>query len=522
MPFPALMSESPPESQGKPSRPLNRIGIGVISALQIVLLGVIVVAANYLAAHHFLRADLSRDKDYSLSPATKRYLADKVLTSRDRPVKWIMELKRTSPLYERVRAIAEEYERESKGRIKLEVVDPMRSKDRCEEINAAYGLTLVREFMVIDARSDDSPAVTEDANKVRALNPHVKLALAEDMAVFSVEEGKERKRKPTAFQVEDVLTARLVEAIEGKPRKMALLADKSRIEGQTGDATRKSLEELLRFQNVELVDLRLAESTEIPADLSGLILAAPKYDLSEDEIAILETYWNRPRSALLVMLDGGDTPPRLKSFLRSKGVTPRKDRVIARVKNQLISSARGTFSKGVNFTRDLAGQSTEFAGASGSLEVLEGNEGLQTRRIYPVPLIDAAAGFWGETKFGTGKENFSEIEDFKPPFQLAAGVTRGDAFDDRFAKETSHMVVISNTEFLKPDNRLAENLDFLASCVNWLIGREQLAGIGPRPLGLYRLPILDSQVSFINKVNLFFLPVGLLLVGAFVWSSRRV
>lgn len=518
------MPASTSETQGKPSRPLNRIGIGLISVVQILLLAVIVIAANYLAAHHILRADLSRDSDYSLSPATKRYLADKALASRERPVKWIMELKRTSPLFERVRAIAEEYERESKGKIQLEVVDPMRSKDRCEEINAAYGLSLVREFMVIDARTDESPAITEDANKVKALNPHVKLALAEDMAVFSVEEikGKARERKATAFQIEDVLTARLVEAIEGQPRKMALLADKSRIEGQTGEATRKSLEELLRFQNVELVDLRLSETTEIPADLSGVILAAPKYDLSDEEIATLEQYWTRPRSAFLVMLDGGDTPPKLKAFLRSKGVTPHKDRVIARVKNQLVTNARGTFTKKVNFTRDLAGQSTEFPGASCSLEVREGDESLQARRIYPLPLIDAAAGFWGETKFGTGKEEFNEIEDFKPPFQLAAGVTRGDAFDDRFANETSHMVVISNTEFLQPDNLLAENIDFLASSVNWLIGRESLAGIGPRPIGIYRLPILDAQVSFINKVNLFFLPLGLLLVGAFVWSSRRV
>jgi hypothetical protein len=29
-------------------------------------------------------------------------------------------------------------------------------------------------------------------------------------------------------------------------------------------------------------------------------------------------------------------------------------------------------------------------------------------------------------------------------------------------------------------------------------------------------------VGFINRVNLFFLPAFLLIIGAFVWSSRRV
>ena len=84
------------------------------------------------------------------------------------------------------------------------------------------------------------------------------------------------------------------------------------------------------------------------------------------------------------------------------------------------------------------------------------------------------------------------------------------------------MIVISNTDFLDAINRSAENLDFLASSVNWLVGRESLAGIGPRSLGTYKLPLLEAQISFINRVNLFFLPAFLLLIGGFVWTSRRV
>ena len=107
------------------------------------------------------------------------------------------------------------------------------------------------------------------------------------------------------------------------------------------------------------------------------------------------------------------------------------------------------------------------------------------------------------------------------PLFIAACVTRGAASDDRFADATSRMVVVSNTDFLSPDSQHAENIDFLASSVNWLMNRQSLAGIGPRSLGIYKLPILDAQVSFINRVNLFFLPGFLFLTGAFIWSSRR-
>lgn len=513
------MSEPTSETKQKPARPLNRWGMGTLSVLQTALLAVIVIALNYLAIHHYTRADLSRAGDYSLSSATKRYLASKPLADREKPIKWILAFRRVSPLYERVRALAEEYARLSKGKIALEIVDPLRSPDRMQEVTAAYGLTLVRDLVIIDARSDESAVTTEDAAKTKVLNPHVKLVVAEDMGVFTT---ADRKRKLTAFQGEDVLTARLVESIEGKPRKMALLADKSRIDAKDGISPRKSLEDTLRFQNIELGEINLSGLNDIPEGIEGIVLAAPKYDLTDAELAVLERYWNKPRAAILVMIDSGEAPPKLRAFLRGNGITPRQDRVIARGKDGLVTSARGAFTKGIDFTNDLAGQTTEFGGASSSLDVREGAEDLLNRRIYPMGLIEVLPGFWGETKFGKGNETFDEKEDNKLPLFLAACVTRGAESDDRFAADTSRMVVISNTDFLDPSNHKAENLDFLASSVNWLVGRESLAGIGPRSLRTYKMPILDAQVSFINRVNLFFLPAALILIGAFVWSSRRV
>lgn len=512
------MPDSTADITPPPARPLNRWGIGSLAVFQTVLLAVVLITLNYLSIHHYSRADLSRTSDYSLSPATRRYLESDALRSRAAPVRWIMIFRRASPFYERVRAICEEYARLSGGKIYLEIIDPMRDADRVQQVTAAYGLSLVRDLIIIDARSDDSAVTTEDATRTKTLNPHVKLAVADELAIHATADGQ---RRITGFQGEDVLTARLVESIEGRPKRMALLADKSRIGGNSGSALRKSLENTLRFQNVQLEELKLAGLKEIPDGISGIVIAAPKYDLTADEAAVLENYWNQPRAAILTLIDAGTAPPKLRAFLRSNGVTPRQDRVIARNKKGLVTSARGTFTPGVDFTRDLAGQTTEFGGASSSLEVRENAEDLVNRRIYPVSLLQVENGFWGETRFGQGDEKFDEMEDHAGPLFLAAAVTRGAQADDRFAAGTSRMVVISNTDFLAPKNHRAENLDFLASSVNWLVGREELAGIGPRSLGTYKLPLLDAQVSFINRVNLFFMPAALLLVGAFVWSSRR-
>ncbi|HSP44130.1 MAG TPA: Gldg family protein [Luteolibacter sp.] len=510
---------SPAPERRKSSRP-NRFGIGAIALIQAALLVLILVAVNYLSLNHHWSADLSRAADYSLSPASRNYLKDDTVRDREKPVKWIMAYRRSAPFYERVRALAEEYERRSRGGIELEVVDPLRSPDRMAEIVATYGITLIRDLVIIDARSDDSPPTREDENRIRTLHPKVRLVPADDMAVHATADGV---RRVTGFKGEDLLTASLVSAIEGRSRVIALLADKSASsENAAGFSPRAQLEEILRYQNVVLADLNLSQIAEIPEEVDGIAMVAPNYDLTEQELAVLERYWNRPKAAMFMLLDDGTAPPKLRAFLRGMGVTPRGDRVIARSEGRLVTQARGTFTRGVPFMSGLAGLATEFSGAISSLEVREGAEDLLNRRIAPFGLIEAAAGFWGETDFGSGDDIYDEIEDHGPPLHLAAAVIRGAESDDRFAADSSRMIVMSGIDFLDPAQQRAENRDFLASAANWLVGREQLAGIGPRALHTYKLPLLDAQVSFINRANLFFLPALFLLIGGFVWSSRRV
>ncbi|KAB2638095.1 MAG: hypothetical protein DVB25_08635 [Verrucomicrobia bacterium] len=513
-----MMSESSPPLAEKSARPVNRWGIGTLSVLQVLLLGLTLIALNYLTARHYTRIDLSRESNYTLSPATSSYLASAALADRAKPVQWVMAFPRSNPFYERVRVLAEEYVRLSHGKIHLEVVDALRSPDRTQQVMAAYELSLTRPIIIMDARSDERAAVSTKAG-IHELNPNVKLVLADDMVQHTTDQ--QGQRRVSGFQGEDALKAGLVQALEGRTRKMLLLADKSKLDAEGETSPWKSLENTLRFQNTELQAVNLAGLGEIPADAEGVVLVAPKYDLTAEELGVLETYWARPRAALLLLLEPGNTLPKLRAFLRANGVTPQHDRVIAKEKDRIITAARGTFTYSIDLLKDLAGQTSVFEGASSSLEVRENADDLTTRKIYPWGLFQVADGFWGETKFGAGNEAFDKFEDHAAPLFLAASVTRGAATSDQLSGQTSRMIVVSNTDFLKPANQRAENIDFLASSVNWLLGREALTGIGPRSLGTYKLPILEAQVTFINRMNLLFLPAFFVLVGALIWSSRR-
>lgn len=509
----------------RPSRP-NRFGIGFLSVTQIMLFLAAVIFANYLSSQNHRRADLSRTADYSLSSSTENYLESEALGARQHPVKWIMVFRRSSLFFERVRALAEEYERTSGGKIQLEVIDPIRAPDRTAQFTAEYNLTLVRDLILIDARPDEtSPIVTEATTGTPALNPHITLALAEEMLTYA--KDVEGQRRPENFRAEDLLTARLVEAIEGKPRTLLFLADKSRIDSEGENSPWNNLATTLRYQNIRLNPANLAGMTEIPPDVNGLAIIAPKYDFTEAEIQTLEAYWNSPRAAILVLLSSGECPPNLRIFLRSKGITPRRDRIISKADGRITATARGNFTKGIPFLQDLAGQAAVFEGASSSLDVRENAEDLAVRKISPTPLIVIGDGFWGETEFGDtagespAGETLDSIKDTPPPLYIAASVTRGAANDDRLAAETSRMVVMANTDFLEPDRQRAENIDFLASSANWLVHRESLTGLSPHAIGTYKLPLLDAQVSFINRLNLIFAPAAFLLIGGIIFSTRR-
>ena len=190
-----------------------------------------------------------------------------------------------------------------------------------------------------------------------------------------------------------------------------------------------------------------------------------------------------------------------------------------------------TFTFGAQLNRintDLSGKATVFEGGTSSLEVREGAEDLLNRRIFPIALIQTGAGYWGETRFREDDPVFTPGEDHgdpdpksSTPLYLGAAVIRGNATDDKTASLTSRMVILSNSSFLHPQRLRAEQVDFLRNSVNWLIGRENLLGIGPQPLARYKLNLINSQVTFINRLNLYIIPGLLLLVGFAIWNLRR-
>lgn len=506
-----------------PPQPVKKLGLGVRAVLQIVFAILSLVFIYYLAFTYQTRKDLSERSDFTVSEATENLLRSSGVMDREEPIKIIAALRKSSPHYSRLRPVVEEYERLSKGKVKLEYLDPIRDKDRAFEIQNNYGDLLADklfedDIFIIDARkgaSANSVEATEDVTS------HLRYLPASSMVISRTDINNQRRI--VGYQDEDLLSSMLQSAIEGKPRIMYLVEDKSDLEVTAAGSPLQVISEALQKQNIYLLPLKISQVDRIPENAEGLVIVAPEYDFEPKEIEVLESYWKRPSSAIIAYLNPTTRPVNLRAFLRKNGVTPRDDRIIrtrnGRTENQVLATFTVGAGLGVNGSLEM--KSVPFEGRVGSLEVREGAEDLVTNRIQAYSLIETAPDFWGETDYKKANPKYDDDSDYSGPLSIGAAVIRGNANSDNTAPNISKMIVLSTSDFLDPARLGNEQLDFVKNSTYWLLGREELMGIGPRSLQRRKLNLIKDDIKFLSNIVLFFIPVGLFLVAMFVWNIRR-
>ena len=98
---------------------------------------------------------------------------------------------------------------------------------------------------------------------------------------------------------------------------------------------------------------------------------------------------------------------------------------------------------------------------------------------------------------------------------------RGNANADKTAPNISKMIVLSTSDFLDPKRLGNEQLDFVKNSTHWLLGREDLMGIGPRGVERRKLNLIKEEVKFLHNIVVFFIPAGFFLITMIVWNARR-
>ena len=496
---------------------IRRLQIGVNVLVQALVFLGIVVMLNYLSFRHFKRWDYSRDRKYELSSQTRS-----LLKNLKKPVKAVIFFSSAAEIAPDVNGLLREYEFASKKKFKTEVVDPFRNFTRAQELQTQYKFGANENILILDFDG-----------KSKFVNA-IDMAEMEMPDQMSMMMGQSQPRIK-AFKGEQAITSALLELTEGKANKVYFLGGHG--EPDLNGPDLKVFNETLKRQNIQISALNLLNVNSIPEDARSVIICGPKYDLSELEMKLLGDFWQK-NGRLFVLLNPFAQTPRLTAFLSLQGLVAQEDRVLKTGtflqmddagKPQLVS---GVISDRIVFvvadsrtkiTKDLAGLSKQFLGATQSLRIDQTAQQMAKTRVFPI--VQSGEGFWGETEPGDEKQVFFDPKkDHLGPLTLAAAIERGAVEDERVKVDSARLIAVGNAELLGNNAyRLSEGIsaDLAMNALNWLLDREELMGIAPKEKNTVAMSLNEEQLRDIALGVMVFLPGLVAIFGVLNWWQRR-
>ena len=492
-----------------------QIGLNVLVQLFVVIL--IIVMLNYLSFRHFKRWDFSRDRKFALSSQTTN-----LLTHLKKPVRAVIFFAGASEVVPDLQALMREYEIASKKKFTVEYIDPYRSLSRAQELQTKYKFGSNENILILDFEGRSKFVNATDMVDV------------EEPDQISMMAGQTQPRIK-AFKGEQAVTSTLLELTEGKPNKVYLVGGHGEPDINSPDL--KMFADALKRQNIESATLSLLNVTAIPEDTRSLIICGPKYDFSEVEVKLLNSYWAK-KGRVFVLLNPFARTPRLTAWLNEQGVVPQEDRVIGTgTFGGLDANGEPVFSKGIvkdagfvvvdsktKITKDLQGVTKRLLGATESLQIDKAQEQIAKLRI--VSLLESVKGFWGETDLSGDEAQaaFDPKKDHMGPLHLALAVEKGGVADERVKVETSRLIVIGNAEALGDKaSQKSENvcIDLAVNALNWLLDREELIGIPAKEKKNVTMQLEDRELLKIQIAVMGVIPGIVALFGLLNWWQRR-
>lgn len=499
----------------------KRFAIGVNVIVQILIIAFIVALINFVSFRRFVRWDFTRDQKFALSSQTKNLLA-----GLQKPVKAIVYFSgggAAGQIAPDVMTLMKEYEYASKRKVSVETVDPYRNLSRAKELAEKYRFAGEENIVILDYDGKS------------------KFVNAQDMVEMDQQQMNPFQPAPPqvkGFKGEAALTSALLELVEGKPQKLYLTTGHGEADVKAGDRPEKPddatvLAEYLKRSNIKFEAIKLLDVERVPEDATALMVFGPRQDFSDREIEQLDNYWKN-KGRIFVMLNGSAKTPRFNAWLAQSGVKVGEGRLLRMVTvmnmatgqrdTRVMASAEGKFDEiGSSVTKDLAGENAFFFGSSVPLE-LDRTRGT-TDNIQFTELAGVGKEFWAELDgtVGPAIPSRDPAREKEGPFIVAAALEKGAMQGVKV--DTARMIVVGNSGFLTDGglNQFDMGLEFGLNSVNWLLNREQGAGVGipPKEKKLVALTLDEDKLRKLAYAVVLGLPGIVAVFGVLSWSQRR-
>ncbi len=451
---------------------LATAGLGIAAAL--VAVGMVNVVGDRW--HH--RFDTTRDKLFTLSPATAALLAP--LGERDQTVRVKSFLRPMDP--QRLRDLLTEYKSLS-NRFDFEIVDPDRNALQAKQAGVREpGTSLIEVTTGGKVRTERTTEMTEQglSNAIRRA-----LRTGEQQAWFIGGHGEAS-----------------VDQVDG--------AGFSIFKGR------------LREQNLEVkADQTL--SGEVPDEVSLIVILSPKKPLAPAEVETLRRFVNRGRS-LLLLLDPG-APTGLESFLASQGITVGQDFIVDLSGLGQLLGADVSVPVVLQYgdhpaTARMNRGTMSFFPMARSITPVDGSPG----EVKSLALTHRSS--WAETDLAAlnnaagAKVQFDPGVDRRGPVSLAVAA-KVDADTGSGPPAKSRLVVFGDADF-GSNQYIGQqaNGELLTGAVNWLTEGDDALTIEDHEPAFNPINLIGNQGVVILWVSVFVLPLAVALLGLVMVLKR--
>jgi len=511
--------------------------------LEIVLVLVIAVLVAFISNRLYARADLTSDKVFTLTKATKNVLRSidgivnlKLYMSRDLPPDYI-------PASERIKDVLSEYEAYGGGRFRVQIIDPTNNpeaKKRAEEV----GIPEVQ-----------AQGLSRDELVVKRVHFGLVMTYRDKSEVMPV------LQNPSNLEYD--LTSRLIKLTREKTPVLGIIDfSRSYDPPDTESQSRFNLIKDALRERFEVKTIELEKELEIPADVEAVLLLQP-IGLSEEAKYVLDQYLLRggnifaPTEAIMLSREMQAFPalPGYETVFKEYGVELKKMLVLDE------SNAMASFSSGFmviqmpyplwllvkpgNFNPEfspisnlgslvlpwsgylsLASEPPPGVAATALLRTTK-NAWAVTSPFDLSPQQDWRTSRANSTKQGTFVLGYLLSGKFPSAFPDGPPQLDEDAAEERVqlakqklnpaahlkeSAQPGNLVIISNGRFLE-DNYLKEFSDnglFMENIADWMLENDALIGIRSRSIAAR--PLETEPTEPVKNLIKFGLTVGLPLL----------
>lgn len=471
----------------------QRYGFIVLAAASLLTF---LAGVNYLAYHYNTRWDITKAKQHTLTRSTTSIIKD-----IKQEVKVIAFHVGIPPKY--LDDLFKEYERQSKGKIKTEIIDPI--------VRIGYAAQF-------------GSVISGEERKVIIIS------------------GSERRDIDFTEQLlsEEQLTNAIMRVARDK-RVVYFLTGHGEYDVFSEDDNGLSLlREILSANNIETKTVMLGIKNEIPDDCNILIVAGPRNPLTEEEDEIIKGYLKKGGDALFLIENTPLTSPDKPLTDEEKRKNPSLNNILeywgVRIADDIVVDLSNHIGKDVGCpaTRNYPPHKTivknldyTFYIRPRSISVLDDRR--ESVRVAPLVLTASKESSWGETN-RTLHVQFDEGVDRPGPVPIAVVIWEprgeGKVSDvpvplEAQADTDTRIIVFTDADFLS--NAFLDkysNAEMGLNAISWLSDLDYRISIDRKTIKIGQLDLTSKQKRIV-AVTLFAMPLLIAASGIITWLKRK-